>query len=233
MKNEKEAHVSALSIKRWSSAVIVLSVLAGNASATHFTLADSSTGNQMYVVVDTAIHPTINGLPMGMGDEIAIFDTNGNCYGRTVWDSLTANKLITLWGQNSQVTTVDGMGSGEVMRFRVWDTSAQIEMAATAVFYPKGVASPLGTPTADSTFTTNGISYLSSLSGLSAPAAPVLSLPTNGATNLATTLTLSWAASSGAVSYGMQVSTVSTFATTVSSQTGITGTTGVLQRAQK
>ena len=223
MKKEKEAHVSALSFKRWSSVIIFLSVLAGGASAAHFKLADSSTGSSMTVIVDTAIHPAINGLPMHKGDEIAVFDTNGNCYGTTVWDS-SQSSGITVWGQNSQVTTVDGMGSGEVMRFRVWDSSASLEMPATSIFFPPDT-NVFTTPTSsDSLYVFNGISMLKSLSGLSAPAAPALSSPTNGATNLATSLTFSWAASSGAASYGMQVSAVSTFATTVSSQTGITGT---------
>ncbi len=226
MKNVKEVHVSALSFKRWSSGIMVLSVLAGGASAAHFKLADSSTGSSMTVIVDTAIHPAINGLPMHKGDEIAVFDTNGNCYGRTIWDS-TANAGITVWGQNSEVTTVDGMGAGEVMRFRAWDTTAG-EMPATSVFYPLDT-NVFKTPTSsDSLYVLNGISMLKSLSGLSAPAAPALSSPTNGATNLATSLTFSWALSSGAVSYGMQVSTVSTFGTTVSGQTGITGTTRVV-----
>ncbi len=199
-----------------------LSVLAGSASAAHFKLADSSTGSSMTVIVDTAIHPAINGLPMHKGDEIAVFDTNGNCYGATVWDS-SQSSGITVWGQNSEVSTVDGMGTGEVMRFRVWDTAAG-EMPATSVFYPPDT-NVFTTPTSsDSLYVFNGISMLKSLSGLSAPAAPALSSPTNGATNLATSLTFSWAALSGAASYGMQVSTVSTFGTTVSGQTGITGT---------
>ena len=61
-----------------------------------------------------------------------------------------------------------------------------------------------------------------------APAAPVLSLPTDASTGISTNPTLSWQTSAGAVSYGVQVSTVSDFGTTVFSQTGITSTsTGV------
>lgn len=44
-----------------------------------------------------------------------------------------------------------------------------------------------------------------------APAAPTLSSPTNAATNVSTSPTLSWAASSGATSYTYQVSTSSSF----------------------
>jgi hypothetical protein len=221
MKREKEAHVTALSFKRWSSVLIIVAALAGSSSAAHFHRADSGTGNSMTLIIDTTIHPTINGLPMGAGDEIAVFDSLDSCYGWTRWDSLLSNQAFTVWGQNSESTTKDGMASGEKLRFRVWDSTANLEMAANVAYYP--LASP--TPTADSLYVTNGISIPSSLAGLSAPSAPALSLPANGATGQATALTFSWTAAGGATSSALQVSLVSTFTTTVSSQTGITGTT--------
>ncbi len=49
---------------------------------------------------------------------------------------------------------------------------------------------------------------------LVAPAAPALSAPTNGQSGVSTTATLSWTAVTGATSYAVQVSTVSTFAVT-------------------
>jgi hypothetical protein len=133
-KEKKEAHMFALSFKRWSSVVIFVSVLAGSASATHFTLADSNTAVTMIVFVDSLINPTINGLPMHKNDEIAVFDSNGNCYGRTVWDSVTTS--FTVWGYNGN-TNSPGMESGEKLHFRVWDTTAG-EMAASVAYYPVG-----------------------------------------------------------------------------------------------
>jgi uncharacterized protein affecting Mg2+/Co2+ transport len=59
---------------------------------------------------------------------------------------------------------------------------------------------------------------------VAAPAAPTLASPSNGATGVATNPTLSWNASTGAASYRLQVSTSSTFSTTVYDQSGITGT---------
>ncbi len=50
------------------------------------------------------------------------------------------------------------------------------------------------------------------------PAAPVLSSPATGTTTSTTAPTLAWGTSSGATSYTIQVSTVTTFATTVASQ---------------
>ena len=57
-----------------------------------------------------------------------------------------------------------------------------------------------------------------------APAAPVLATPANGATGVATNLTLTWNASSGATSYRVQVSTDAGFAATVVDQSNITAT---------
>ena len=208
----------ALSFKRWSSVVIFVSILAGSASATHFTLADSNTAVTMIVFVDSLINPTINGLPMHKNDEIAVFDSNGNCYGRTVWDSVTTS--FTVWGYNGN-TNSPGMESGEKLHFRVWDTTAG-EMAASVAYYPVGGA-PAGfpNPSTCSTYVTQAISVPSSISGLSAPTAPALSSPASGAANQATALTLTWGTVRNAAFYDVQVSTVATFASMVSNQNGL------------
>jgi hypothetical protein len=56
------------------------------------------------------------------------------------------------------------------------------------------------------------------------PAPPTLASPADRATNISVTPTLSWNASTGATSYGLQVSTNSSFSPTVVNQTGITST---------
>jgi GH18 family chitinase/regulation of enolase protein 1 (concanavalin A-like superfamily) len=60
------------------------------------------------------------------------------------------------------------------------------------------------------------------------PSAPILSSPANGATGVAINPTVSWNASSGATSYGLQVSTSSTFSTTTVNRTGITTTSAAI-----
>ncbi len=59
---------------------------------------------------------------------------------------------------------------------------------------------------------------------VSVPAAPSLSSPSNGSTGEPVSLTLTWAASSGASSYNVQVSTDNSFSTIVTSSTGVSGT---------
>ena len=52
--------------------------------------------------------------------------------------------------------------------------------------------------------------------------APALALPSNGATGLPASLTLSWGTVGGALTYGVQVSTASSFASTIESLAGLT-----------
>jgi hypothetical protein len=64
----------------------------------------------------------------------------------------------------------------------------------------------------------------------SAPPAPTLSSPANGSSNVSRTPTLVWNAAAGATSYRLQVSTSSTFTTTVYDQSGITSTSVTLSQ---
>jgi hypothetical protein len=57
---------------------------------------------------------------------------------------------------------------------------------------------------------------------ISTPGAPTLAAPTNNAVNQSTSLTLSWGTIAGATSYNVLVSTSTSFATTVTSQTSLT-----------
>ena len=61
-----------------------------------------------------------------------------------------------------------------------------------------------------------------------APGTPVLAAPASGSLNVATSLTMSWGTVAGAASYAVLVSTASNFASTVSSQPGLTGASASL-----
>ena len=60
------------------------------------------------------------------------------------------------------------------------------------------------------------------------PPPPVLATPANGATGVATNPTLTWNASTGAISYRLQVSTDPAFGTTVVDQTNIPSTSSAV-----
>jgi hypothetical protein len=67
--------------------------------------------------------------------------------------------------------------------------------------------------------------YFTTTESPTSPPSPTLSSPSDGATGVPTSPTvLSWNPSSGATSYGLQVSTSSNFSTTTVNQTGITTT---------
>ena len=106
----------------------------------------------------------------------------------------------------------------------VTTTSTSVSgLAANTTYYWRVTASNAGGSSAASavwSFTTANAPPPPAL-----PAPPVLSAPANAATGVAVPATLSWAASSGATSYNVQVSTSSTFAgTPFLNRTGVTTT---------
>jgi hypothetical protein len=179
-------------------------------SQVHFTY--TNTGNNAVVGIPTSANPNISGTPLANGDEIGAFTPAGLCVGAVVWTG--TNTALTVWGDNEMTPGIDGMQAGEQIFYRVWSQSTNTEYAAVNVSYSQG----------DGVYATNGIYVLSSLSAVAPPSAPTLSSPSNGATSVSITPTLSWNASSGATSYQLQVSTNSSFSTTVVNQTGITTT---------
>jgi len=62
------------------------------------------------------------------------------------------------------------------------------------------------------------------------PLTPTIASPINGATETSTSPILTWNASTGATSYGLQISTVPDFSSTVYSFTGLTGTSQQITR---
>ncbi len=179
-------------------------------TTTHFAFT-SNTGNNMMVVVQTAIGPTIDGSPIAIGDEIGVFDTTGLCVGGTVWNG--TNRIITVWGRDSiNGSVLNGMHPGETLQYRIWDSSSRHEVRAFATY---NTASPA---TSTSLYVMNGVSILATLSGISAPGTPVLASPTNDAENISISPVLSWNSVPTVLSYHLDVSTTSDFSTTVYSR---------------
>ncbi len=190
----------------------------------------ATTGHYTYTISATSMSvacndvglpctPTINGVAIVAGDEIAAMDSAGTCIGSAKWTGSTIS--IPVMGYDGAVSpAVPGLTTGKKLTFHIWDSLTATEVTVVgAQFYPPG--SPA--PTADSTYVVNGIAVLDSLKGFSTPAAPALSAPTTASVNQPIAITLSWGTLSTATSYGLQVSTVSTFASTVFGQAGITG----------
>ncbi len=119
----------------------------------------------------------------------------------------------------AQVSTDPGFATFVYNQSGITGTSTNVTgLAGNTVYYWRVNATNAGGTSAFSStwsFTT---------AAGSPPAAPSLSSPLNGATNVSRTPTLTWNASSGAVSYTAQVSTDPGFATFVYNQSGITST---------
>jgi hypothetical protein len=183
----------------------------GAMGQTHFAFT-SNTGNNATVGIPASVNPTINGTPLASGDEIGAFTPAGLCVGATVWSG--AATYITVWGDNDLTPAVDGIAGGEQISYRVWDQSTNTEYTSVSVSYSQGSGN----------YSANGIYVLASLSAAGPPTPPALASPSNGATGVSTAPTLTWNVSGGATSYQLQVSTNSSFSSTVVNQSGITGT---------
>ncbi len=202
---------------RVSYALLLTAVLLTGAEAqaqVHFSYV-SNTGNNATVAIPTSANPNISGTPLATGDEIGAFTPAGLCVGAVVWTGV--NTALTVWGDNDLTGPIDGIRAGEQILYRIWRQSTNTEFTNVTATYSQG----------NGVYAPNGIYVLSSLSASGPtvpPQTPTLSSPANGATGVSITPTLSWNASSGATSYGLQVSTSSSFSSTVLNQTGITTT---------
>ncbi len=102
---------------------------------THFTFT-SNTGNNGTVVIQTATNPNIDGTALVSGDEIGAYTPSGLCVGAIVWEE--SNSAITVWGNNDQTSTVDGIKNGEKIYYRIWDKSEDKEYSSVDATYSSG-----------------------------------------------------------------------------------------------
>jgi len=102
----------------------------------HFDNCVSLTGENATIGIKTDL--LINGsLVLAADDEIAVFTPDGSiCAGMKPWDG--KNIAITAWGDDSQTEEIDGLRGGEEMLFRIWDDSANKELAIKKVAYSLG-----------------------------------------------------------------------------------------------
>jgi len=131
------------------------------------------------------------------------------------WNSSSGATSYTL-----QVSTISSFSSTVFDNSSLMSTSQQVSGLNnnTTYYWRVSATNSYGTssPSTAWSFTT--------ATGGTAPSIPTLSSPSNGSTNVAIPPTLSWNASSGAPSYRLQVSTSSSFSSTVYDQSGPTST---------
>ena len=108
----------------------------GQSLPTHF-IYTANTGNNATVGIDTSIKPNILGTPLETGDEIGVFADgvvvpDSFCVGAIVWEC--KNSAITVWGDNSLTTVLDGIKPGKHLWFRLWRKSTNMEFPAQCAF---------------------------------------------------------------------------------------------------
>jgi hypothetical protein len=118
---------------------------------THFTFA-SNTGNNATIAIPAASNPSAAGVPLASGDEIGAFTPSGLCIGAIMWTG--ANTAITVWGDNDQTPSIDGIRGGEQISYHIWQQSTNTEFTDANVTYTQG----------NGLYQANGIYALSSLS---------------------------------------------------------------------
>jgi len=89
----------------------------------------------------------IDGDPLPMGSEIAVFTPEELCVGEDFW--LGERVGFAAWGDNEMTEEVDGFRDGEAISYRIWDIVAQREYEAQAEVVD-----------GDGTFTPNGLSVV-------------------------------------------------------------------------
>ncbi len=119
--------------------------------------------------------------------------TGAMSYGvQVATDAGFTSLVMNLTGLTSTSTTLTGLATSTTYYWRVNATNAGVTSAWSDVW-----------------------SFTTAASSGSAPAAPTLVSPPNGATNVSRTPTLEWNSSTGATSYRVQVSRYSSFSSTV------------------
>jgi hypothetical protein len=120
----------------------------------------TNTGVSHTIIIPTAANPSINGTTLIAGDYVGVFyDSSGTlaCAGYERWIG-TSNIAISGFGDDPMTGVKDGMGSGELFKWKVFRASEKKVYDAEATYTPVG-----GVVTSTNTYTTNGISQLASL----------------------------------------------------------------------
>ena len=124
----------------------------------------TNTGTNHTVIIDTSVHPAVNGLPLTAGDYIGVFyDSNGTlgCAGYEIWSGSGAI-TVAAFGNDLVPPAKDGLIPGEVFKWKIWRKSDGSVTDAQATYKPPGgIISDTGR------YVPNGLSSLRTLVALS------------------------------------------------------------------
>jgi hypothetical protein len=97
----------------------------------------TGTGNNATVAIPATTVFSIGGATLVSGDEIGAFTPAGLCVGSVEWNG--ASTALTVWGDNSQTTAVDGIRSGETIQYRVYRQASNTVYALVTAQYSVGL----------------------------------------------------------------------------------------------
>ena len=90
----------------------------------HFEACSARTGSNATVIVPASVIE-LDGAPMEVADEVAVFTPGGVCAGRLTWDG--ANTAMAVWEDDPSTEPTEGFVSGEPLSYVIWDASTSTE----------------------------------------------------------------------------------------------------------
>jgi hypothetical protein len=150
-----------MKIKRFTALLAGVFCTLTTLNAQHFVPVYTSVYQPMNIIVTAA---TLDGLDLGAGDEIGIFDIDGSneiCVGSAVLTGpIGATPLAVVASTDDPLTPEkDGFTAGNTIIYRFWDSSENTEIICVSVTY---------TPGYDEVFTSLGTA-VPTLSGITSP----------------------------------------------------------------
>ncbi len=94
------------------------------------------TGNNHTILIQNTIPATIDNVPVTNGDYIGVFFEDGgelHCAGYELYTG-ASNIALTAWGDDTQTSVKDGLGIGEVFKFKIFRASDQEVFDAQATY---------------------------------------------------------------------------------------------------
>jgi hypothetical protein len=183
-------------MKKYTSVILLLGLSAISFGQGHFVVAYTGNGqDHMNINVVTA---TVGGVPLDAGDEIAAFD-GSICCGKVILtqpivfsNNATFAKIAA---SRKDEAGPNGYTIGNPILYKLWDSSANLEISGLTVEYYDPVS---GQPTTSPTYSVNGLAFVKLTLPSATNQAPVAYAGPDQSPNESTLVTLDGSASTDA-----------------------------------